>query len=314
MSSAALLFTVGLLAANTASADDVLVTVDQAKELVGKPDVRFVFADSEKDFEKGHIPGSVVAYAHDLHYLDDVRKCGGLPMCEPTAFAYIGKELGVDASTRVIVYDSGVGANASGAWFFLTLYGHGNVKILDGGMATWNAKGLPIETGSAKKPAAKTFSGQVQRDMIATREEVEKATKDTAGYLIVDARHNLDEYTGKTLQSALSKPGKEETVARGGFIPTAVFSPWTKYAGNKGGDANKPTFKDADDLEKQLGKLAKNGYAEGKTVISYCHVGLGRGSFQYLALKRAGHGKTKLYIGSWNEWGNTPSLPVGQQP
>jgi thiosulfate/3-mercaptopyruvate sulfurtransferase len=303
-----------VLVSGTARADDLLISIDEAKALVGKPEVRFVFADSEKDFEKAHIPGSVVAYAHDLHFLDDVRKCKGLPMCEPTAQAFIGKELGVDAGTQVVVYDSGVGANASGAWFFLTLYGHKNVKVLEGGLATWKAKGLPTETGAHKKPAAKAFTGKVQWDMIATREEVEKATKDAAGYLIVDARHKLEEYTGKTLQSALEAPHKEITVARGGFIPTAVFSPWTKYAGNKGGAADKPTFKDADDLKKQLVKLKKNGYEEGKTVISYCHVGLGRGSFQYLALKRAGHQKTKLYVGSWNEWGNTPSLPLGQQP
>ena len=46
-------------------------------------------------------------------------------------------------------------------------------------------------------------------------------------------------------------------------------------------------------------------------MISYCHVGLGRGSFQYLALQKAGHAKTKVYVGSWSEWGNTPSLPLG---
>jgi thiosulfate/3-mercaptopyruvate sulfurtransferase len=49
-------------------------------------------------------------------------------------------------------------------------------------------------------------------------------------------------------------------------------------------------------------------------VISYCQVGLGRGSFQYLALKSAGHDKVKVYVGSWDEWGNDPSLPLAAQP
>lgn len=300
------------VAGSAFASDDTFISVDEALKLAGKDTVRFVFADGEKDFEKSHIPGSVVAYAHDLNYLDDVRNCKGLPMCEPTANAFIGKDLGIDAATQVVVYDSGIGVNASGAWFFLSLYGHKNVKILDGGLATWQAKGGKVESGHGAKPAAKTFASKIQWDMIANQAEVEKATKDSAKYLLVDARHTLEEYTGKNLLSGLTAPGKEITVARGGFIPTAVFSPWTKYAGNKSGEANKSTLKDKDDLAKQLDKLKKNGYDPKKTVISYCHVGLGRGSFQYLALKKAGHKNTKVYMGSWNEWGNTPSLPVGK--
>jgi thiosulfate/3-mercaptopyruvate sulfurtransferase len=311
MKAAALMFAASL-SAGAAYAEDVFISASDAKALVGKGDVRFVFADSDKDFEKGHIAGSVAAYSHDLHYLDDVKACNGLPMCEARAAAFIGTTMGIDASTPVVVYDSGVGANASGAWFFLALYGHANTRILDGGLAAWKAAGGAVETGKAKAPAPRTFSPKVNASMIATRAEVEKATADNARYLIVDARHNLDEYTGKSLQPALSSPGKEQTVARGGFIPTAVFSPWKKYAGNPNGEAGKPTLKDAGELTKQLEKLKKNGYDPKKTVISYCHVGLGRGSFQYLALKKAGHEDVKLYIGSWDEWGNDPSLPVGK--
>lgn len=294
------------------AADDVFVSADEAHALLANSSVRFIFADGEKDFEKGHIPNSVNAYAHDLSYLDDVVKCKGLPMCEATAFNYIGRELGVDDRTQVIVYDAGMGVNASGAWFFLRLYGHSNVRILDGGIAQWQAKGYSLEKGGAQKPAAKTYQGSVRWEMIAARPEVERAIKDQEHYLIVDARHTIEEYTGKNLLPGLKAPGKEITVARGGFIPTAVFSPWTKYAGNKGAEPNKPTLKDNAELGKQLEKLKKNGYDLKKTVISYCHVGLGRGSFQYLAMTRAGHKNTKVYVGSWNEWGNTPSLPIGK--
>lgn len=309
----ALLISFAALLSAAAHADDVFVSAADAKAMLGQPDVRFVFADSEKDFEKGHIPGSAEAYAHDLHLLDDVKACQGLPMCEPRAATFIGTTLGIDNASKVVVYDGGAGANASGAWFFLALYGQKNVKILDGGLAAWKAAGGAVETGKAKAPAAKTFKPAVDRSMIATRDEVQKATGDSANYLIVDARHNLDEYTGKSLLTALASPGKEVTVARGGFIPTAVFSPWKKYAGNPNAEAGKPTLKGEPDLKKQLEKLKKNGYDPKKTVISYCHVGLGRGSFQYLALKKAGHQNVKLYVGSWDEWGMDPSLPLGKQ-
>ena len=303
-----------LLPALPAAADDVFVGHVEARALVGKPNVRFVWADSEKDFSKAHIPGSVDAYAHDLHRLDDVKACQGLPMCEPHAAKLIGEDLGIDGSTEVVVYDLGPGANASGTWFFLKLYGVKKVRILDGGLATWTAHGGPVEAGQPAKVAAKAFTPVVDRSMIATVDEVKKATGDQAHYLILDARHTLDEYSGKTLQTALASEDKEITVKRGGAIPGAVFSPWSKYAGNKDGQADKPTLKDGADLQKQLEKLKKNGYAPDKTVISYCHVGLGRGSFQYLALKQAGHQNVKVYVGSWDEWGNDPSLPLASQP
>jgi thiosulfate/3-mercaptopyruvate sulfurtransferase len=301
-----------VLAAGAGRADE-LISADEARALLGKPDVRFLFSGSDKDFEKGHLPGSAAAYSHDLHYLDDVRACKGLPMCEPGAAKVIG-DLGIDAGTQVVVYDAGHGVDASGSWFFLTLYGVKGVRILDGGLATWKARGGAVEPGPPAKPAPKAFAPAVQWDLIASVEEVKKATGDAAHYLILDSRHSLDEFTGKTLQSALASPGKEQTVKRGGAIPTAVFSPFTKYAGNKGAEPNKPTLKDQAELGKQLQKLEKNGYAPGKTVISYCHVGLGRASFQYLALKKAGHANVKVYVGSWDEWGNDPSLPLAAQP
>lgn len=294
-----------------ALAQDAFISADDALKLVGKDTVRFVAADNEKDFEKGHVPGAAEAFSHDLQYLDDVRKCKGLPMCEATAFSFIG-QLGIDSATQVVVYDGGMGVNASGVWFFLTLYGHKNVKILEGGLAAWKAKGGKLEEGKSKV-AAKTFKGEVQWGMIASRADVEAAIKDPSKFVILDARHKLEEYTGKELLAGLASPGKEIPVARGGAIPTAIFSPWTKYAGNKDAEADKPTLKDAKDIQKQLEKLKKNGYDPAKTVISYCHVGLGRGSFQYLALLKGGHTNTKVYVGGWSEWGNTPELPLATQ-
>ncbi len=301
-------------AAGPAHAADELISVEEAKALAGKPGVRFVFSDPDKEFEKGHIPGSVAAYSHDLHFLDDVKACKGLPMCEARAASFIGETLGLDAGTEVVVYDSGPGVNASGSWFFLRLYGVEKVRILDGGLATWKAHGGAVETGAAAKPAAKAFAPRIAWDMVASVDEVRRATGDAAHYVLLDSRHTLDEFTGKQLLPALSSPGKEQTVKRGGAIPAAIFSPWSKYAGNKDGLADRATLKDPAELRKQLEKLKKSGYDPSKTVITYCHVGLGRGSFQYLALRRAGHANAKVYVGSWDEWGNDPALPLAVQP
>jgi thiosulfate/3-mercaptopyruvate sulfurtransferase len=297
-----------------ARADDLFVGAGEARALLGQPHVRFVYADSPAKFATGHIPGSVEAYANRLHLLDDVRTCKGLPMCAPAAATLIGQMLGIDANTRVIVYDDGNGVYASGTWFFLALYGHKQARILDGGLAAWKARGGPLEAGAPARPPARAFAPAVQWEMIATRDEVVKATADPAGYLILDARQSLEEFTGREKLSAYSSPGVEETVKRGGAIPRAIFSPWTRYAGNRDGEPDKPTLKEPAELARQLEKLARSGYDPAKTIITYCHVGLARGSFEYLGLRRAGHKNTKVYIGSWDEWGNDPSLPLAAPP
>ena len=303
----------GLFIANTADAgvkaSDLLISAADAHAMMGKHNVVFVFAGSKSAFEKGHIPGSAQAFAHDMQYLDDVQKCGGLPMCEANAEKFVGA-LGIDNNTTVIAYEDGKGVNESGVWFFLNTYGHTNVKIMTGGMPDWQAAGFEVETGAGSKPAAKSFDAKPSTSMIATLADVKSAKE--RGSLVLDARHKLEEYTGQDLKDGMKNASEHIKVARGGHVPDAVFSPWSKYAGNKTGVAGKPVFKSEASLKSSLTKLAAKGYAADKEVITYCHVGLGRGSFQYLALQLAGHDNTKLYVGSWSEYGNSDA-PVATQ-
>ncbi|MCB9737897.1 MAG: sulfurtransferase [Deltaproteobacteria bacterium] len=285
---------------------DFVIAAKDALALHGKENVVFVYAGSKAAYDKGHIPGSVNAFAHDMQYLDDVQKCEGLPMCPENAAKFIGG-LGIGNDTQVIAYEDGKGVNESGVWFFLTLYGHKNVKMMEGGTVGWEAAGGKLDTAEVT-PKAATFAPAVNKDMVATRAEVEVATKG-GGALLLDARHTLPEYTGTDLKDGMKNATEHVTVKRGGHIPGAVFSPWTKYAGNKGGGAEGEMFRPTDKLRKQLSKLGKKGYAPDKTMVTYCHVGLGRSTFQYLGLRLAGHDKAKVYVGSWSEWGNS-DLPV----
>ena len=300
----------------------IVISVDEAKKVFDAKGAVFVSGDSDKKFKEGHIPGSAHAFAHDLHYLNDIRKCNGLPMCKERAEKFIGS-LGIDNNTKVIAYDDGRGPNASGVWYFLWLYGvnglNGDNRMLDGGFTTWKAKGYPTESGEGHHPAAKTFKANINWDILATKEEVLKAVEDIkkngkkSKYFILDARR-FQEYTGKTLLEALLEPGKHEKVKRGGHIPGAVFFEWKKVAGNPNGKPNKPLFKSVKKLKKVFfKKLKKKGFdPETDTLITYCHVGTGRGSFIFAAAKYIGIEKAKVYIGSWDEWGNDPSLPIAK--
>jgi thiosulfate/3-mercaptopyruvate sulfurtransferase len=303
----------GLFVATSASAgvskSQLLISAADAHAMMGKDNVVFVFAGSKSAYEKGHIPGSAQAFAHDMQYLDDVQKCGGLPMCEANAEKFVGA-LGIDNNTTVIAYEDGKGVNESGIWFFLNTYGHSNVKIMTGGLPDWQAAGFEVETGDGAKPAAKSFDAKPSTKMIATLDDVKSAKE--RGALVLDARHTLEEYTGQDLKDGMKNASEHIKVKKGGHVPDAVFSPWSKYAGNRGGEAGKPVFKSTSSLQSSLARLEAKGYAADKEVITYCHVGLGRGSFQYLALQLAGHENAKLYVGSWSEYGNSDA-PVATQ-
>jgi len=292
------------------TAADTFISAADAKGLLGTPNVVFVHAGSDTSFEAGHIPGSSHAFSHDMQYLDDVQNCGGMPMCEANAEAYIGA-LGIDNNTQVIAYEDGKGVNESGIWFFLNAYGHSNVKIMTGGTVDWAAAGFPLETGVASAPAAKSFDAKPNPSMVATMADVKAATGGN-GAIILDARHDLKEYTGQSLKDGMKNAKEHVTVTRGGHIPGAIFSPWSKYAGNKSAVAGMPVFKSVESLKKSINRLAKRGYTPTSEVITYCHVGLGRGSFQYLGMKLAGHENVKLYVGSWSEYGSS-DLPVETQ-
>ena len=292
------------------SAADTFISAVDAKALLGTPNVVFVHAGTAASFKAGHIRGSSHAFSHDMQYLDDVQSCGGMPMCEANAEAYIGA-LGIDNNTQVIAYEDGKGVNESGIWFFLLAYGHDNVQIMTGGTVDWAAAGFPLETGPASAPTPKSFDAKPDPSMVATLADV-KAASGGNGTIILDARHDLKEYTGQTLKEGMKNAKEQITVTRGGHIPGAIFSPWSKYAGNKSAMAGKPVFKSVEALKKSIGRLAKRGYTPTSQVITYCHVGLGRGSFQYLGMKLAGHENVKLYMGSWSEYGNS-DLPLETQ-
>ena len=215
-----------VLFAVPASAADEFITVDAAKALLGKPNVRFVYGDSEKEFEKGHIPGSVVAYAHDLHYLDDVKACKGLPMCEPTAAKYIGATLGIDAATEVVGLRRRRRRERQRRLVLPQAlrreerpHPRRGARHLEGprrrGRGRWSRQGGREDLRPERPVGHDRHGGRGEEGRRPTRPTTSSSTPATTS----------TSTPGKTLSSALASPGKEITVKRGGAIPTAVFSP-----------------------------------------------------------------------------------------
>jgi len=183
------------------------------------------------------------------------------------------------------------------AWAFwqLKIYGHEDVRIMDGGRKKWLAEGRDLSTETPSFPGTTYKAGAPDFTMRAFLPEVQQAMtgKKTA---LVDVR-SPDEFTGKIL----APPGLPETCQRGGHIPGAKSIPWGKNCNDDG------TFKSFDEL-KEL--YAAQGISGDQPVIAYCRIGE-RSSLTWFALKYLlGFQNVKNYDGSWTEWGNLVGAQV----
>ncbi len=183
------------------------------------------------------------------------------------------------------------------AWAFwqLKIYGHRDVRIMDGGRKKWLAEGRELSTEKSA-PAAKTYkAGAPDLSLRAFLPEVQDAVR-TKSAALVDVR-SPQEFSGEIL----APPGLPETCQRGGHIPGAKNIPWAKACNEDG------TFKSAEALKALYGA---QGVDTGKPVIAYCRIGE-RSSHTWFVLKYLlGFKDVKNYDGSWTEWGNLVGAPV----
>lgn len=298
-----------LLAVSATAKSDVLISAAEALKLHGKPNVVFVMGDNHEVFEAGHIPGSMHMESHGLQCSDSAGKldCPPLYMCEADAEKFIG-ERGIDNKTMIIAYDDYRGPNATGIYHFFLLYGHKNVKILNGGVEAWKKAGGKLETGAEKLPAKpKTFKVKVDMSVLATKEQMAAGSENImetvaktgsrakAKYALIDSR-SMAEAIGER---------KVDNVARGGHVPGATLMEWLQVSGAE----EKLSY--PSDLKKVQEKLNAAGITKDKTIYTYCHVGAGRGSYYYVLLKDLlGYPNVRVYTGGWNEWGNDMNLPI----
>jgi thiosulfate/3-mercaptopyruvate sulfurtransferase len=193
---------------------------------------------------------------------------------------------GVSADRPVVVYETDSGMRAARAFWFLELFGHPNVRMLDGGVRAWQEAGLPLTTECAA-PAASSWIGERRTDALATWRDVADRLN-RPGFTILDTRSD-GEYCGTTVRAA-----------RGGAIPGAVHIEWTRNLGADG------AFKPAAEL---TAMYAEAGVTPDREVVSYCQGGY-RAAHSYLALRLLGYPQVRSYLGSWKEWGDRVELPI----
>ncbi len=278
------------------SRESALVSADWAEKNLDTPGLVFVEVDEDTSaYDAGHIPGAVkIDWKQDLQ--DPVRR----DFVNKSQFEALLSERGISNDDTVILYGGNNNWFAAYAYWYFKLYGHGDVKLLDGGRKRWELDNRPLVKDATSR-AQTSYTAQDQDLSIrAFRDDVLAAI---GVQNLVDVR-SPDEYAGRLLAPAHLP---QEQAQRAGHIPTAISVPWSKAANEDG------TFKSNDELATIYGAA---GLEEGKDTIAYCRIGE-RSSHTWFVLKELlGEQNVKNYDGSWTEYGSLVGVPValGDEP
>lgn len=269
---------------------DVLVSVDWAEENLKTPGVVFVEVDEDTSaYEGGHIEGAVrLDWKKDLQ--DQVRR----DFVNQEQFSALLSERGIANDDEVVLYGGNNNWFAAYAYWYFKLYGHNNVKLLDGGRKKWELDGRPLSRDAVSRPATQYKAAAPDNSIRAFRDEVIAAigTKN-----LVDVR-SPDEFTGKILAPAHLP---QEQSQRPGHIPSAINVPWSKAANEDG------TFKSDKDLAELYSEAGLDG---NKETIAYCRIGERSSHTWFVLQELLGHQNVKNYDGSWTEYGSLVGAPI----
>ena len=268
-----------------------LVTGEWLEARLGQPGL--VVVESDEDvllYETGHIPGAVKVDWHTELNDPVVRD-----YVDGKGFADLLSSKGISRDDTVVIYGDKNNWWAAYALWVFSLFGHEDVRLLDGGRDKWIAEGRPITTEPTVRE--RTEYPVVERD-----DSVLRAYKDDVlahlGNPLIDVR-SPEEYNGSRT-SAPAYP--EEGALRAGHIPTAKSVPWARAVAEDGG------FKPRAELDAIYREEA--GLSDGDPIIAYCRIGE-RSSHTWFVLKHLlGFENVRNYDGSWTEWGSAVRVPI----
>jgi thiosulfate/3-mercaptopyruvate sulfurtransferase len=273
-------------------AKNVLVTTDWLAEHLDDPGLVVAEVDENPDlYDEGHIPGAV-----KLHWRDDLQDPLVRDVVSKQDFERLLGARGISNDTTVVLYGDKNNWFAAYAYWYLKIYGHANVQLLDGGRQKWIEEGRELTTDTPS-PAAAAYTASDRDETIRVRRDTVLAKLHAEGVALVDVR-SPQEYAGELL----APPGYEqEGASRAGHIPGAQSVPWATAVRDDG------TFKAADELREIYGG---KGVTADKEVLAYCRIGERSAHTWFVLRELLGYGDVKNYDGSWTEWGNLVEVPI----
>jgi len=278
------------------SRDTVLVSADWVEQHLTDPSV--VLAEVDEDttaYEKGHIPGAVkLDWKEDLQ--DPVRR----DFVEKAGFEALLSQRGIGNDDTVVLYGGNNNWFAAYAYWYFKVYGHRDVRLLDGGRKRWELDSRELTAEPTHREPTSYTAREPDYSIRAFRDEVLAAigTKN-----LVDVR-SPDEYAGRLLAPPHLP---QEAAQRGGHVPTAVNVPWSKAAADDG------TFRSDEELRRLYQEA---GLDFGTDTIAYCRIGERSAHTWFVLHELLGQSNVKNYDGSWTEYGSLVGVPiaVGDSP
>ncbi|HEY8774508.1 MAG TPA: sulfurtransferase [Gaiellaceae bacterium] len=273
-------------------AKDVLVTTDWLAARLGDDGQVVAEVDENTDlYEEGHIPGAV-----KLHWQDDLQDALERDLVEQPQFEELMGARGIGNDTTVILYGDKNNWFAAYAYWYLKIYGHQDVRLIDGGRQKWIDEGRELSTDAPSISPA-SYSATPRDESIRVYRDTVLSELGADGIALVDVR-SPQEYSGELM----APPGYEqEGASRTGHIPGAQSIPWAQAVRDDG------TFKSADELrELYSGK----GITGDQEVRVYCRIGERSAHTWFVLRELLGYENVKNYDGSWTEWGNLVGVPI----
>ncbi|MBV7702325.1 sulfurtransferase [Nocardia nova] len=269
---------------------DVLVSADWVEENLSTPGVVIVEVDEDTSaYDTGHIEGAVkIDWKKDLQ--DPVRR----DFVNREQFSDLLSARGIGNDDTVVLYGGNNNWFAAYAYWYFKLYGHQNVKLLDGGRKKWELDARPLSTDAVTRPATTYKASEQDLSIRAFRDDAIQAI---GVKNLVDVR-SPDEFSGKILAPAHLP---QEQSQRPGHIPGAINVPWSKAANEDG------TFKS----DEELASIYKEAGLDGeKETIAYCRIGERSSHTWFVLQELLGHKNVKNYDGSWTEYGSLVGAPI----
>jgi thiosulfate/3-mercaptopyruvate sulfurtransferase len=258
---------------------NLVISASELRRMLGSRSLLLVDTRPFSSYAESHIPGAVNSDLMQFHWIDTSKQ--GIAQFNKQAKVLLSN-IGVSNNNQVVFYDDVSGMSAARGVWLLLYFSHDSVVLLDGGLNRWKAQGFKTET-KTNAFVHSNFNGKPEPNILADVSRIKSAIKKKKA-IIIDAR-SKEEYDGSAIRAAGA-----------GHIPTAINIDWNH---NLEGDVFKSPAKLA-----QIYKIHK-----GAEVITYCQGGY-RAANSFVALKSLGYKKTRMYLGSWGEWGNMPDLPV----
>ncbi len=268
---------------------EVLVDIQWLMEHLADSNVRVIELDMSPDLYKdAHIPGAVF-----WNILTDLLKPDLSMNLDSIAIEKLLSRSGISNDTTVVAYGSYPGTSALVFWF-LKVFGHDNVHVLNGGHQKWVAEGRPLTSELSNFDSVSYHAKAADTSLRVFHEEVQ-ASLGRSDCVLLDVR-TVQEYNGEVFM--MEPPSGKE---RGGHIPGAVHIEHIQTLNEDG------TFKSFEELQ---ALYHSKGITPDKEVFPYCAIG-GRSAYIWFVLKYLlGYPKVRNYDASWNEWSRLPNSVI----